>query len=270
MTLGERISALRIENKMSQGDLAEKMNVSRQSISKWETDTSIPELDKLIQLSELFHVTLDELAKGDSGCKVEDSIASSQPVIKEQLNGKKIIGTILICFGALTFLLLSLLGGALGGLIFGSPFLLCGIICLIFEKNVGLWCSWAVFFTVNLYLRYATGITWGLVMLTLQYEASMNYMRLAFAWIELICFIVMIVVTVLRFQKKPLVLSTRNKVLYIVGCLLLAVLFIPFSFWPMSAISYAYYLLLDWVRVALIVALLTTTLRFVRAKIKEK
>lgn len=61
MTLGEKISALRKQHEMSQGDLAEKMNVSRQSISKWETDTSVPELDKLIQLSEVFHITLDEL-----------------------------------------------------------------------------------------------------------------------------------------------------------------------------------------------------------------
>lgn len=61
MTLGEKISALRNQHEMSQGDLAEKMNVSRQSISKWETDTSVPELEKLIQLSEVFHITLDEL-----------------------------------------------------------------------------------------------------------------------------------------------------------------------------------------------------------------
>ena len=53
MTLGKKISALRNQHEMSQGDLAEKMNVSRQSISKWETDTSVPELDKLIQLSEV-------------------------------------------------------------------------------------------------------------------------------------------------------------------------------------------------------------------------
>ena len=53
MTLGEKISALRNQHEMSQGDLAEKMNVSRQSISKWETDTSVPELEKLIQLSEV-------------------------------------------------------------------------------------------------------------------------------------------------------------------------------------------------------------------------
>ena len=61
MTLGEKISKLRVTNKMSQGDLAEKLNVSRQSISKWETNASVPELDKLIQLCDLFGISLDEL-----------------------------------------------------------------------------------------------------------------------------------------------------------------------------------------------------------------
>ena len=65
MTLGEKISTQRILHQLSQADLAEKMNVSRQSVSKWETNASVPELDKLLQLSELFHLSLDELVKGD-------------------------------------------------------------------------------------------------------------------------------------------------------------------------------------------------------------
>ena len=63
MTLGEKITALRNEQKISQGDLADQIGVSRQSVSKWETDASVPELDKLVLLSEIFHVTLDELVK---------------------------------------------------------------------------------------------------------------------------------------------------------------------------------------------------------------
>ena len=61
MTLGERIYKLRTEKEMSQGDLADALVVSRQSISKWETNGSVPELDKLIKLSEIFGVSLDEL-----------------------------------------------------------------------------------------------------------------------------------------------------------------------------------------------------------------
>ena len=63
MTLGERLTALRKNRGMSQDALAETLGVSRQSVSKWETDTSVPDLDKLVKLSDLFDISLDELAE---------------------------------------------------------------------------------------------------------------------------------------------------------------------------------------------------------------
>ena len=65
MTLGEKNIQLRTQKNWSQGDLADALDISRQSVSKWETDASIPELDKLLKLSELFGVTLDELVRGE-------------------------------------------------------------------------------------------------------------------------------------------------------------------------------------------------------------
>lgn len=64
MELGENIYRLRTEQRMSQGDLAEALDVSRQSVSKWETGSAVPELDKLVKMSKLFGVTLDELVNG--------------------------------------------------------------------------------------------------------------------------------------------------------------------------------------------------------------
>lgn len=64
MTLGERICQFRTAKNLSQGDLAEALDVSRQSVSKWETGTSVPELDKLVKMSDLFGVSLDELVRG--------------------------------------------------------------------------------------------------------------------------------------------------------------------------------------------------------------
>ena len=66
MTLGERLARLRNQKGLSQDALAEALGVSRQSVSKWETDASIPELDKLVRLSGLFGVSLDELVSGSS------------------------------------------------------------------------------------------------------------------------------------------------------------------------------------------------------------
>ena len=64
MSLGETIYKLRTKYNLSQGDLADKLSVSRQSVSKWENNTSVPDLDKIIKLSEIFDVSLDELVKG--------------------------------------------------------------------------------------------------------------------------------------------------------------------------------------------------------------
>ena len=62
-TLGTKISELRKSKGLTQEQLAIQLNVSSQAVSKWETDLSIPDLPILIELSNIFNVTLDELIK---------------------------------------------------------------------------------------------------------------------------------------------------------------------------------------------------------------
>ena len=61
MTIGEKITKLRTAANISQEQLAEKMDVSRQSVSKWEMDQALPQIDKVLQLCELFDISTDEL-----------------------------------------------------------------------------------------------------------------------------------------------------------------------------------------------------------------
>lgn len=65
MELGNRIKKYRNELEISQEKLADKIYVSRQSISNWENDKNYPDINSLIRLSEVFHVSLDILIKGD-------------------------------------------------------------------------------------------------------------------------------------------------------------------------------------------------------------
>lgn len=65
MILGEKILTLRKKSGWSQEELADKMNVSRQSISKWEGSASIPDINKIIEMSKLFGVSTDYLLKDD-------------------------------------------------------------------------------------------------------------------------------------------------------------------------------------------------------------
>ncbi len=62
-TIGEKINELRKQQKMSQDELAEKMGVSSQAVSKWENNLSIPDLPTLIELSNFFNISLDDLVK---------------------------------------------------------------------------------------------------------------------------------------------------------------------------------------------------------------
>lgn len=63
MDVSEKILQLRKANGFTQEELAEKLNVSRQSVSKWESGQSVPELEKLVALSKIFQVSTDHLLK---------------------------------------------------------------------------------------------------------------------------------------------------------------------------------------------------------------
>ena len=73
MTLGEKIYRIRIERGLSQEAFGEMLNVSRQSVSKWETDQSLPELDKIVAISETFRVSTDYLLK-ESEVQMTESV----------------------------------------------------------------------------------------------------------------------------------------------------------------------------------------------------
>lgn len=65
MTIGEKLAKLRTEHNLTQEQLAEVLHVSRQSVSKWELNTSYPDTEKLIKISKLFDCSLDYLLKDE-------------------------------------------------------------------------------------------------------------------------------------------------------------------------------------------------------------
>lgn len=65
MTLGEKLKSIRKRFSLSQEQLAEVLNVSRQAITKWETDTGIPDICNLQELSKIFRITVDYLLNND-------------------------------------------------------------------------------------------------------------------------------------------------------------------------------------------------------------
>lgn len=61
MDFGDRLKQIRMNNGWSQEQLAEKIGVSRQAITKWETKKGLPDMENMVILAEIFNLTLDEL-----------------------------------------------------------------------------------------------------------------------------------------------------------------------------------------------------------------
>ena len=290
MTLGESITRLRTQKGWSQGDLADALDVSRQSISKWETDTSVPELDKLLRLSELFGVTLDALVRGEQAEIQTENAAHAAPPQSAPTSPapavshtRTVAGVILLCFGAAVFLFLLLLGGGLASLFYAAPFLLCALVCFTAKRHVGLWCGWAVFISLDLYLRYATGLSWSQVFLTFRWEASWNYVRLAVAWAQFLGMLAMLLCTLRAYRalrlpvtKKRLVLLAAGWVIALAALPLLmdyAILPPLRELWPSGSrfsLAFPVSLLYSYARLALITVLLVRSFAVWRTWREEK
>ncbi|MCC0645761.1 MULTISPECIES: helix-turn-helix domain-containing protein [unclassified Clostridioides] len=78
LNLGENLKRLRKERNLSQEQLAEMLNVSRQAISKWESNKTYPDIENLILLRNLFNVTLDDLIVNENKTEVEYTIVPSK------------------------------------------------------------------------------------------------------------------------------------------------------------------------------------------------
>lgn len=234
MRLGENIYRLRTEKGMSQGDLAEALSVSRQSVSKWETDGATPDLDKLIKLSQLFGISLDELVKGTEAAAPEPVpqpepeprviyVERAEPAVPK----RKIVGYALFGLAILVVLLCSLLGGILAGVLFSIPFWVCGSICFLFKKRVGLWCSWAVFFLVDVFLHFATGYASGSFLAALRGILQGYLNNRVTLWVSsvmLLLVITLVFCTIRSYRDKILEPSptvTRRLILLVFGLALL-------------------------------------------------
>ena len=84
MDLGKKIMTMRNEKNLSQEQLAEKLNITRQTISNWENGKFYPDIDSLVNLSKFFNVSLDVLLSYDD--KVLDYLKDSTDIVKSNKN----------------------------------------------------------------------------------------------------------------------------------------------------------------------------------------
>ena len=91
MEIGKKLKDARMRSGFTQESVAEKVNVSRQTISNWENEKSYPDIISVIELSDLYSISLDELLKGDE--KMMEHLEESTNVVKST---RKLIGAILL------------------------------------------------------------------------------------------------------------------------------------------------------------------------------
>lgn len=102
MELGKRIKNLRNAHNWNQDELAEKMFVSRQTISNWENEKSYPDIQSILLLSNLFEISLDQLVKGD--VEQMQEIINDQDVKQMKFYGKMMLACLaimIVTFGPL-------------------------------------------------------------------------------------------------------------------------------------------------------------------------
>lgn len=104
MSIAKRIFDLRKKAGLSQEDLANKCNVSRQAVSKWESEQAMPDIEKILQMCEVFGVSTDYLLKGNAEDKTRRGI-----------NKSEILGYILLGLSAISTLVLLIIASVIGG-----------------------------------------------------------------------------------------------------------------------------------------------------------
>ena len=97
MSFNENLQILRKKNNMSQEKLAEKVEVSRQAVSKWESGSGYPETDKLISICEIFECSIDEILKGKISENTNEDKAKYEKLMNRFSKGMALaVGLILV------------------------------------------------------------------------------------------------------------------------------------------------------------------------------
>lgn len=106
MNLGEKIVSLRKKNNLSQEELAEKVGVTRQTISKWELEETTPDINQAKKLSKLFNISLDELTNNDISNILVEKVSNTEKLAGIIIKILKFLGIFLLVFiGIIVFLI---------------------------------------------------------------------------------------------------------------------------------------------------------------------
>ena len=224
--LGEQIYKYRTAKGLSQLELAEALDVSRQSISKWETNVAVPELAKLVKMAELFGVTLDELIldkkaemPAEEEILVRETVAEIKREEKKPSMAKTVFGVIFLVVGILFAGYCLLFSAWLTALAFLTPCVLSAVFCLKQFRFAALWCVETWFGFVAMICYNSMSISWTQIWMTsfLLLQDGANPMRVALAWVLAITLALLIGITVWIYRRHDFAFSKRKRIVFCIG-----------------------------------------------------
>ncbi len=104
MNLGKKIAELRKKNNLSQEELAEKVGVARQTISKWEIGDTTPDINQVKIISKIFNISIDELVDNDINNVIVEKVSNTEKLAGITIKILKVFGIMLIVFITLILL----------------------------------------------------------------------------------------------------------------------------------------------------------------------
>lgn len=146
MSIGERLLELRKKKGLSQEELANILNVSRQTVSKWETDQSTPDFDKIMPLCKLYEISADELLTGNKNNDLKKESVKIESKNIKNVKGKKAFGIgmgVFLYFVAIAWVMVSILVMRMDPIVSSAIFLIiCGLatyaiiyVCMVYKTK---------------------------------------------------------------------------------------------------------------------------------------
>jgi transcriptional regulator with XRE-family HTH domain len=188
MNLSEKILLLRKQKGFSQEQLAERLGISRQAVSKWESGQAVPDIDKIINISDLFNVSTDYLLKDKTETIEERTMSCPKVEPQKRLSVQKIVGIIVLSFSLLSFILAFFAEDYTFLVVAFAVLLMIIALELLFMNKASifiiLWSAWGYYFVfVNLFIMR-------------------GFLRGLLHWIALIVGIILIILSVGRRLKQ--------------------------------------------------------------------
>ncbi len=227
MTFGERLYQLRKEKNLSQEDLAERLAVSRQSVSRWENGSATPDFEKTVLLSELFETTTDYLLKGTMSLPTPNAESENPPTEFSLPTWRKVLSAVFLVLSGIATLIGLFFGGWWDYYLYVPlPLAIMGLVLLFSKKRTLLRIIWTLYLSTTTLLYTSFSWHWSQAFLLFRPHLSGfdHYIPSGFALLLLM--LALVIYTALTLRKQPI----KNKKLHLITLCLMPPAYLLWEF----------------------------------------